>query len=120
MTTLPDFDIRRGSEYSQAIARPENLGVLRAFEYLDTPRDFREDGLGPLGGCRPWPDRYHCHIVRLEILRHIERGLVETGIAGTVGGIKVVGDDAIIGKRSPQAPHLPRSRDVPHSSREER
>ena len=23
------------------------------YEYLDTPRDFREDGLGSLGGCRP-------------------------------------------------------------------
>lgn len=73
------------------------LRCLRAFEYLDTSRDLREDGLGSLGGCRPGPDRYHCHFVRLEILHHIERELIETGLGGTVGRIKVVGDGTIIG-----------------------
>src|ERR1700733_1748626 len=63
------------------------LRCLRAFESLDTARDFREDGLGSLGGCRPGPDRYHCHFVRPKILRHIECELIETGLGGTVGRI---------------------------------
>jgi hypothetical protein len=40
--------------------------------------------------------RYQCHFVRLEILRHIERELIETGLGGTVSPIKVVGDGPII------------------------
>ena len=73
------------------------LRCLLACEYLVTPRDLRDDGLGSLRGCRPGPDRYHRNVVRLEILRHIERELIETRLGGTVGRIQVVGDGSIVG-----------------------
>src|SRR6202046_2934693 len=88
------------------------LRCLLVCEYLVTPRDLRDDELGSLGGCRPGPDRYHCNVVRLEILRHIERELIETGLGGTVGRIQ--GRKRLHNrKHSPPAPHLPRSREVP-------
>src|SRR5882724_2178565 len=73
------------------------LRCLLACEYLVTPRDLRDDGFGSLRCCRPGPDRYHRNVVRLEILRHIERELIETRLGGTVGRIQVVGDGSIIG-----------------------
>src|SRR6185295_15707798 len=40
MTTLPDFDISCGSEYNEAIARPENLGVSAPSSVLLPPGIF--------------------------------------------------------------------------------
>jgi hypothetical protein len=40
MTTLPDFDIGCGSEYNEAIARPENLGVSALSSILSPPGIF--------------------------------------------------------------------------------
>src|SRR5882757_1363895 len=40
MTTLPDFDISCGSEYNEAIARPENLGVSWLASILSPPGIF--------------------------------------------------------------------------------
>src|SRR5258708_2122690 len=73
------------------------LRCLLACEYLVTPRDLRDDGLGSLRGCRPGPDRYHRNVVRLEILSHVERELIETRLGRTVGRIQVVGDGSVIG-----------------------
>jgi hypothetical protein len=44
MTTLPDFDMRCGSEYNEAIAKPENIGASALLSFL-TPRRLSRNGL---------------------------------------------------------------------------
>jgi hypothetical protein len=96
MTTLPDFDISCGSEYNEAIARPENLGVSALSSLLTPPGIFARTDLALSVAVVPGQIDT-THFVRPEILRHIERELIETGLGGTVGRIKVIGDGSIIG-----------------------